>query len=180
MRSTRGLWGLLLLVALVGAAAVGGGSAVARDNNAPNTITAELIGQVLNPSPRDSMRELFGYLACGCLLGVASRLGGKLPLQAVVLNIGFGMIGVLLMALIPRLGAPEDEVRAALLGNPAAVLSFYFAFLSALGYGAIQMLAPMTPEDLLPRLQRWADRALAVAGALTILGLSSATLTLSI
>lgn len=126
------------------------------------------------------MLELFGYLACGCMLGVASRLGGKLPLQSVVLNIGLGMIGVLLMALIPRLGAPEDEVRAALLGNSAVVLSFFFAFVSALGYGAIQILAPMTPDDLLPRLQRWADHAMVVAGTLTILGLASANLTLAI
>ncbi|NTU80630.1 MAG: hypothetical protein HGA45_14845 [Chloroflexales bacterium] len=126
------------------------------------------------------MLELFGYLACGCLFGVASLRGGKVPLHCVALNIGLGMIGVLLMALTPRLGAPEDEVRAALVGNPVIVLSFYFAMLSALGYGAVQVLAPMTPEDLLPRLQRWADRALAVAGALTILGLASATLTLPI
>lgn len=126
------------------------------------------------------MLELFGYLACGCLLGVASLSGGKLPLQSVVLNIGFGMIGVLLIALIPRLGAPEDEVRAALLGNPAVVLSFFFAFVSALGYGTVQMLASMTPDDLLPQLQRWADHAMVLAGALTILGLASATLTLSI
>lgn len=128
----------------------------------------------------DSMLELFGYLACGCLLGVTSLLGGRLSLQAVALNIGLGMIGVLLMALIPHLGAPEDEVRAVLLGNPAVMLSFYFAFVSTLGYGAVQMLAPMTPDDLLPRLQRWADHALVSAGALTILGLASATLTLSI
>jgi len=61
MRSTRGLWELLLLVALVGAAAVVGGSASARDNDAPNTITAELIGQVLNPSP--AVGAQYGYVS---------------------------------------------------------------------------------------------------------------------
>lgn len=53
--------GLLVLVVIVGAVAGVRGSVAARDNQAPNTITAELIGQVLNPSP--AVGAQYGYVS---------------------------------------------------------------------------------------------------------------------
>ncbi|HMQ32978.1 MAG TPA: hypothetical protein PKD53_19770, partial [Chloroflexaceae bacterium] len=61
MRGTRWLVGLFVLVAIIGAVAGVRGSVAARDNNAPNTITAELIGQVLNPSP--TVGAQYGYVS---------------------------------------------------------------------------------------------------------------------
>lgn len=51
MSGRRWLVGLVVLTALVGAVAGVRGSVAARNSNAPNTISAELIGQVFNPSP---------------------------------------------------------------------------------------------------------------------------------
>jgi hypothetical protein len=48
-------------MALVGAAAGVGRPVAARDSAAPNTITAELIGQVLNPSP--AVGAQYGYVS---------------------------------------------------------------------------------------------------------------------
>lgn len=86
MRSTRGLWGLLLLVALVGAVAVGGGSAGARDSAAPNIITAEVIGQVLNPSP--AVGAQYGYVSylAGLETSALTASGATLSEQSALLT----------------------------------------------------------------------------------------------
>lgn len=61
MRTTRGLWGVLVLMAIVGTIAFVRGPVAARDNDVPNTITAELIGQVFNPSP--AVGAQYGYVS---------------------------------------------------------------------------------------------------------------------
>jgi hypothetical protein len=61
MRSKLLLCGLLVLAALAGTLASVAGSVVAKDTNTPNTISAELIGQVLNPSPAVSAQ--YGYIS---------------------------------------------------------------------------------------------------------------------
>jgi hypothetical protein len=61
MQGKRLLWGLLVLAALAGMLAAIVGSVAAKDNDGPNTISAELIGQVYNPSPTVSAQ--YGYVS---------------------------------------------------------------------------------------------------------------------
>ena len=61
MRGKRLLGGLLMLAALIGIVAFVGRSVAAKDNDGPNTISAELIGQVYNPSPAVSAQ--YGYVS---------------------------------------------------------------------------------------------------------------------
>jgi hypothetical protein len=58
----RQLWsGLFILGLLVGVLILGRGSAAAKDNESPNQISAELIGQVLNTPPATSNQ--YGYVS---------------------------------------------------------------------------------------------------------------------
>jgi hypothetical protein len=61
MRSKQLLYGLFVLAALVGAVAFIGRPVAANDTGAPNTISAELIGQVLNPTP--ALSAQYGYVS---------------------------------------------------------------------------------------------------------------------
>ena len=61
MRGKRLLGGFLVLAALIGTVAFVGRSVAAKDNDGPNTISAELIGQVYNPSPTVSAQ--YGYVS---------------------------------------------------------------------------------------------------------------------
>jgi hypothetical protein len=61
MRSKLLLCGLLILAALAGALASVAGSVAAKDTDAPNQISAELIAQVYNPSPAVSAQ--YGYVS---------------------------------------------------------------------------------------------------------------------
>src|SRR3954451_8628644 len=61
MRSKRLLCGLLVLAVLMGALTTIDRSVAAKDNDGPNTISAELIGQVYNPSPAVSAQ--YGYVS---------------------------------------------------------------------------------------------------------------------
>jgi hypothetical protein len=61
MRSKQLLLGLLVLAAIAGALASVARSVAAKDTDTPNTISAELIGQVYNPSP--ALSAQYGYVS---------------------------------------------------------------------------------------------------------------------
>jgi hypothetical protein len=86
MRITRLLVGLLALVALVGASTFIGRPAAAKDTGGPNTISAELIGQVLNPSP--SLSAQYGYVSFlhGVDASAITAGGGALSEQTAMLT----------------------------------------------------------------------------------------------
>jgi hypothetical protein len=86
MRSKWLLCGLLVLAALVGALASVAGSVAAKDTNGPNTISAELIGQVYNPSPAVSAQ--YGYISYlkGLDTGAITSPGGTLSERSALLT----------------------------------------------------------------------------------------------
>lgn len=61
MRGKRLLGGLLVLAALLGMVMFVAQSVAAKDTDGPNTISAELIGQVYNPSP--AVGAQYGYIS---------------------------------------------------------------------------------------------------------------------
>jgi hypothetical protein len=61
MRGKRLLGGLLVLAALLGMVTFVAQSVAAKDTDGPNTISAELIGQVYNPSP--AVGAQYGYIS---------------------------------------------------------------------------------------------------------------------
>jgi hypothetical protein len=86
MRGTRWLVGLLVMVAFVGAVAGVGGAVAARDRNAANTISAELIGQVFNPSP--AVGAQYGYVSFlnGVDISTITAPGATLSEQSALLS----------------------------------------------------------------------------------------------
>jgi hypothetical protein len=86
MRGTRLLVGLLVLAAVVGISVHVGRSAVAKATGGPNTISAELIGQVLNPSP--TVGAQYGYInfLSGLDASVITAPGATLSEQSALLT----------------------------------------------------------------------------------------------
>ena len=86
MRGKRLLGGFLVLAALIGMVAFVGRSVAAKDNDGPNTISAELIGQVYNPSPAVSAQ--YGYVSYlrGIDTGAITGAGGALSEQSAMLT----------------------------------------------------------------------------------------------
>ncbi|NWF81932.1 MAG: hypothetical protein HXY37_18095 [Chloroflexi bacterium] len=125
------------------------------------------------------MLELAGYLACGLMIGAASLIGRRLTLSQVGLNLSLGLIGMLLVSLVPHLGAPEDAVRAALSANAIGAIAFFFALLAGMLHLGVQILAPEAPDTLRPRLIRWSEGTMMLGAALLVVGLATAKLTLA-
>jgi hypothetical protein len=86
MRGKRLLGGLLILVALASAWISVGQSAAAKDTGEPNTISAELIGQVYNPSP--AIGAQYGYISYlkGVDTAAITGPGGTLSEQTALLT----------------------------------------------------------------------------------------------
>lgn len=125
------------------------------------------------------MLELFGYLICGLIIGSASVVSGRMRAQQATLTVGAGLVGALIFSLTPHLGAPHNEVRAAIAAHGLITLWFFLAFLAALVYGCLQILATAAPEELAPGLRRWENAAVTFGGAMLILGLAATKLTLA-
>jgi hypothetical protein len=86
MRSKQLLGGLLVLAMLAGVLASVARSVAAKDTDAPNKISAELIGQVSNPSPAVSAQ--YGYVSYlrGLDTGAITGPGGTLSERSALLT----------------------------------------------------------------------------------------------
>jgi hypothetical protein len=86
MRGKRLLGGFLVLATLIGMVAFVGRSVAAKDNDGPNTISAELIGQVYNPSPTVSAQ--YGYVSYvkGLAASAITGPGGTLSERSALLT----------------------------------------------------------------------------------------------
>jgi hypothetical protein len=86
MRSKQLLLGLLILAAIAGALASVARSVAAKDPDGPTTISAELIGQVYNPSPTVSAQ--YGYVSYlgGIDMAAITGPGGTLSEQSALLT----------------------------------------------------------------------------------------------
>lgn len=113
------------------------------------------------------------------VIGTASLIGKRLTLSQVGLNLSLGLIGMLLVSLVPHLGAPEDAVRAALNANARGALAFFSPCWPGILHLGVQILAPEAPDALRPRLMRWSKGTMMLGAALLVVGLATARLTLA-
>lgn len=86
MRSKQFFGGFVILALFVGVLASVSGSVAAKETNAPNQISAELIGQVLNASPKVSAQ--YGYVSylSGIDTSAITAPGGVLSEQSALLT----------------------------------------------------------------------------------------------
>ena len=86
MRGKRLLGGLFVLAALIGMVTFIAQSVAAKDTDGPNTISAELIGQVYNPSP--AVGAQYGYISYlkGIDAAAITGLGGALSERSALLT----------------------------------------------------------------------------------------------
>jgi hypothetical protein len=125
------------------------------------------------------MLSLVGYIVCGLIIGSTAVVSGRMRFPQAALLVVAGIAGVLIVSLFPYLDAPQDQVRAALMGQGWIGLWFFLALLAACVYLGLQLLDGAVPEERQPALRRVENALVAMGGLMLILALATTQLTLA-